>query len=178
MSDLDRPDATEFSSLETDSDLPEQLEAVLAQLPVDKIAYVIARSNCQTNKEAALQVGTTESAVKNWPKEQKALIEQALRLMAQDGMVTALHLRRRNLARAMSVKVGGLESKDEKIKQSVATEIIEWELGGKVMKIAPTDPSGEHEYTGVQDDLQRRLAGLAAALGAAGVHKQSDGAGT
>ena len=32
-------------------------------------------------------------------------------------------------------------------------------------KIAPTDPSGEHEYSGVREDIQRQLAGLAAAMG-------------
>ena len=51
------------------------------------------------------------------------------------------------------------------------------ETGGRVTKIAPTDPTGEHEYGGIADELQRRLAGLAAAIGTAGVHKQSDGAG-
>ena len=41
-------------------------------------------------------------------------------------------------------------------------------------KIAPTDPSGEHEYSGIADDLQRRLAVLAATIGAAGVHPEPE----
>jgi hypothetical protein len=32
-------------------------------------------------------------------------------------------------------------------------------------KIAPTDPTGEYEYGGIREDIQRQLAGLAAAMG-------------
>jgi hypothetical protein len=127
--DAEQRNPTETGALATDGNLSADLEAILAQLPIDRIRFLIARNECDTNKEAALAVGMTESAVKSWPKEHKDLIEQARALMAMDGLVTALHLRRRKLASAMAVKVGGLDSKDEKVRQGVATEIIEWEMG-------------------------------------------------
>lgn len=125
MSDQEQPNPTCEDDPATDGDL----DAVLAQLPLDRIRFVIARTECRTNKEAAVAIGLTESAVKSWPPEEKALIERALRLMAHDGVVTAVHLRRRHLAKAMAVKVKGLDSDDEKVRQGVATEVIEWELG-------------------------------------------------
>jgi len=49
--------------------------------------------------------------------------------MARDGIFAAAEIRRRHLTKAMLIKVSGLDSKFEKIKQAVATEIIEWEMG-------------------------------------------------
>lgn len=49
--------------------------------------------------------------------------------MAMDGIIVARTLRRRNLAKAMAVKVAGLDLDDAKLRQSTATEIIEWEMG-------------------------------------------------
>jgi len=41
----------------------------------------------------------------------------------------ATEMRRRNLAKAMGVKVKGLDSESERTRQGVASEIIEWEMG-------------------------------------------------
>lgn len=54
--------------------------------------------------------------------------------MALDGLVVARHIRRRNLAKAMMVKAAGLDAEDERIRQSVATELIEWEMGKATQK--------------------------------------------
>lgn len=83
-------------------------------------------------------VHLSESTVYRWGED----VETALRLMAQDGLVTALHLRRRNLAKAMLVKVAGLDSADERTQQGVATEIIEWELGRATQKAEVTGANG------------------------------------
>jgi len=111
--------------VETNTDL----EALLAVLTTDQLRFLVARVDASTDKAAAQAVGIAQSTVKCWPKEQKQAIADALRLMAQDSIVTALHIRRRNVAKAMGVKVRGLDSPDERVRQGVATEIIEWELG-------------------------------------------------
>ena len=71
-----------------------------------------------------------------WPDE----VKEAVRLMAYDGMITAQHIRRKALAKAMLVKVKGLDSDDDSLRQRVATEIIEWEMG-KAMQ--PQEISGK-----------------------------------
>ena len=105
------------------------LAAILQELSIDEIRFLIARVDTSTDKDAATAIGISPNTVKKWPAERKELIRTARKLMAQDGIVTAMHLRRRNLAKAMAVKVKGLESADERIRQNVATEVIEWELG-------------------------------------------------
>jgi len=103
----------------------EELDSLLAQLSTDQIRYVIARQDFATDKEAAESVGIKPKTVYSWPP----IVKEAVRLMAYDGLTTARHIRRRNLAKAMQVKVGGLDSDKEGIQQRVATEIIEWEMG-------------------------------------------------
>jgi len=123
----------------TDNDIQEQLESVLAQLSTDQIRFVVARQEHSTDTAAAEAVGISRDIVYHWPP----VVKQAVRMMASDGMITALHLRRRNLAKAMLTKVDGLESGDERVQQSVATEIIEWEMGRATQPIdmAPDDPA-------------------------------------
>lgn len=103
----------------------EQLEAILARLSTDQIRYVVARQEFATDKEAAEEIGISPRTVYSWGND----VREAVRMMALDGLVTAQHIRRRNLAKAMLIKVKGLDSDDDVLRQKVATEIIEWEMG-------------------------------------------------
>jgi hypothetical protein len=103
----------------------EELQSILKTLSVNQLRFVVARQEFPTDGEAAKAVDVQPDTVYRWPKE----VKRAVDLMAHDGVITALELRRRALAKAMAVKVAGLGSNDEKIRQAVATELIEWELG-------------------------------------------------
>lgn len=132
------------------------LEQILEKLSIDQIRFVIARSDTTTDKEAAQIARLNYNSVRTWPREVKDLVDRATLLMAQDGLITALHLRRRALARAMAIKLHGLDSFDERIQQGASTEIIEWELGKAAQKI---DLSGEIDVN-YRSELERRLSRL------------------
>jgi len=117
--------------------ISDQLAAALAQLTTDQIRFVVARQECPTDKEAAEAIGLKPDTVYHWPDT----VKEAVRLMASDGIVVATHVRRRNLAKAMLTKVAGLDSIDEQVRQRVATEIIEWEMGRATQ---PVDQHTEH----------------------------------
>lgn len=106
----------------------DQLEQVLDKLSIDQIRFIVARQQFSTDKEAAEEVELKPDTVYQW-KHKGVPIEDAVRLMALDGLVVAQHIRRKNLAKAMLVKVAGLDLDDERLRQTVATEIIEWEMG-------------------------------------------------
>lgn len=105
--------------------ISEQLQAILIRLSTDQIRFVVARQEYLTIREAAEAIGIKPDTVYHWPDE----VKEAVRLMAADGLVVAQHIRRRSLAKAMQVKVTGLNSDDERVRQGVATEVIEWEMG-------------------------------------------------
>ena len=97
-------------------------------MTTDQIRFVVARQECSTDKEAAKEIGVRPNTAYTW-KHKGAPIDEAVRLMALDGIIVAREVLRRNLAKAMAVKVAGLDHGDDKLRQSVATEIIEWEMG-------------------------------------------------
>jgi len=116
----------------TDESIPnptsDRLEEVLHQLTADQKRFIVARQSHTSDRSAAESIDISPNTVKNW-KVKGAPIDEAVDLMAHDGVVVALHVRRENLAKAMLVKVAGLDSEDERMRQNVATEVIEWELG-------------------------------------------------
>jgi len=105
-----------------------RLKVILDCLSLEQIRFITARQECATDKEAAEAIGIKPDTVYQW-KHKGIPIEEACQLMAYDGLITALHIRKRNLVKAMMVKVAGLDLDDDSLRQRVATEIIEWETG-------------------------------------------------
>ena len=141
----------------------DELEQVLAELTVDQIRFVVARQEFSTDKEAAGEIGIKPDTVYQW-KYKGCPIDEALRLMALDGVIVAKHLRRRNLAKAMAVKVAGLDSGDERIRQGVATEIVEWEIGKakQTTEVSGRDggPIETKDVTLTDDERTQRVVAL------------------
>jgi hypothetical protein len=134
----------------TDSD---RLAELMKELSVTQIRYVVARQETKSDKEAAELIDIPPGTVKNW--ENKALVDEAVRLMIYDGVVTARELRRRNLAKAMAIKVSGLDiDNDERLRQNVATEIIEGELG-KAKQQTDITSDGKNIFAGAETILKK-----------------------
>lgn len=152
----------------------DELRAVLDKLSVDQIRFVVARQECATDKEAAKAIGLKPQSVYQWSHKGYPIAE-AVRLMAFDGLETALHIRHKNLTKAMLVKVAGLDEEDKRVRQSVATEIIEWEIGKATQRQEHTGADGgpiqtegavTFDISGLTDEelgamgaIARRLAG-------------------
>jgi len=119
----------------------EQLQEALGRLTSDQIRFVVARQEFPTDMEAAQSIGIKANTVYKW-RHGGVPIDDAVHLMAADGVIVAMELRRRNLAKAMAVKVAGLDSTKEVTRQNVATEIIEWEMGKPMQKQEITGAAG------------------------------------
>lgn len=103
----------------------ERLYEILAQLSKDQLRYVVALQDYPDKKSAAEAIDIKPNTAYKWPD----IVDEAARLIAVEAADSALAIRRRNLVKAMAVKVAGLDSEDEGIRQKSATEIIEGELG-------------------------------------------------
>lgn len=121
-----------------ENSISEELSGVLSRLTTNQIRFVVARQECQTDREAAKSIDVRPDTVYRWPEN----VKLAVQLMARDNLATAAHIRRRYLAKAMLVKVGGLDSGDESVRQKVASEIIEWEMGRAVQRQEHTGADG------------------------------------
>jgi hypothetical protein len=105
--------------------ISESLSEVLAELTTDQLRFVVARQDYKSDKEAAEAIDLKPDTVYRWPD----VVKEAVRLMALDATESSRQIRRRNLLKAMMVKIRGLDSNNEELRQKVATEIIEGELG-------------------------------------------------
>jgi len=95
--------------------------------------FVAKRVWTDTDAEAAREMGISASTVKNW-KQDGAPLDATVRLMKEDGVIVAAEMLRRALVDAVTVKVEGLMERNPGIRQSVATEIIERNLGRPVQR--------------------------------------------
>lgn len=105
--------------------ISERIDEILDKLSKDQIRFVVALQEYPSKKDAAEAIGLRPDTVYRWNGE----IEEAARLVAQERLEAAKALRRRALQKAILVKIAGLDDPDSRIRQSVASEIIEWELG-------------------------------------------------
>ena len=151
-----------------------ELSALLKKLSVDQVRYVIARMDYPTKGEAAQAIGIKPDTAYRWNGE----VERAVELMAMDALESAKVVRRRNLLKAVAVKVKGLDSRDESLRQKVASEIIEWELGKAGASLEVTGKDGEalipKEADDTRAEILRKLDSIATATGAGSVSKPTD----
>ena len=105
--------------------ISEQLNDVLGKLSKNQIRFAVAMLECPSKKDAAEAVGLNPDTVYRWNGD----VDEAVRLMSLETTASAIALRKKNLIKAMMVKVAGLDSDDEGVRQKSATEIIEAELG-------------------------------------------------
>lgn len=103
-----------------------RLREIFQQLSGQELRFVVTRLDCDSDREAADELKINYETVRGWDRKQ--LVNEAVALMRMDAVMTAMEIRRRNLAKAMMIKVQGLDSKNEYIRQKTATEIIEWEM--------------------------------------------------
>ena len=109
--------------------ISEQLSEVLDSLTPDQLRFVVAMQEFKTKQDAAKAIGLKPDTVYHW----NGNIDRAVILFKREALETARAIALNNLIKAMMVKVNGLDSNDEAIRQKVATEIIEMGLG-KVMQ--------------------------------------------
>ena len=102
----------------------EELRRVCQRLSPIQLRYVSERPYHTTDAEAARAIGVTPDNVAQW-KYRGAPIDRAVELLAFDGLIISAEILRRALVRAAQVKAEGLEIADDKLRQDVATEIIE-----------------------------------------------------
>ena len=134
----------------------------MAILSVDQLRFVAAMQCSATKKEAAELIGIEPNTTYKWPK----IVDEAVLLAAQEREMAAREVFKNHLMKAAMVKVKGLDSDDDSLRQKVATEIIEWNLGKATQKSELTGANGGpvevHDVTELTAEQRRAQANVLA----------------
>ena len=107
-----------------------ELATKLDQIGDDlKLNYVLERADVNTDKDGYINSGITKRAFYKWPRETREHLNKlALALKLETALKAKLVLRAAT-KEAAEIKVEGMKSRNERIKQGASTEILDRMLG-------------------------------------------------
>jgi len=117
-----------------------RLDKVFEGLDERETAYVLARSECVSNSEALRKCGFSQGWLS---KRDIDDLNARADMLRKDKAVRASLILSEAVEEAAKVKTSGLRVRDERIKQSVATEILDRELGKVPQKSEVTGADGD-----------------------------------
>lgn len=138
---------TDQNSTETaEKSTSERLALLWRQLSHNQRRFVIASQEYANKKDAAAAIGVEPNTVYRWPK----IVDDAIEAFSDSIVDSAAAMLSEAAAKAAAVKVAGLDSDNEKIRQDVATEIID-RVMGKATQRQEVEHSGGIEIEYVND---------------------------
>jgi hypothetical protein len=139
------------------------LDKVFESLDERETAYVLARSESVSNSEALRKCGFSQGWLSK--RDVDDLNKRADELRKNKAIRAAMILSEA-VEEAAKVKVAGLKVRDERIKQAVATELLERELGKVPQRTELTGADGGAiEVDDVRESIQRKLAAVSTTSG-------------
>jgi hypothetical protein len=116
-----------------------RLQTILAQLSKDQLRFVVAMQEHKTKDAAAKALHLKPDTVYHWDVE---LIEEAINLMAMSIVDSAMEQHRLAANKAAAVRVAGLDSKNEIVRQRAAADILDRILGKVSQGVEVTGKDG------------------------------------
>lgn len=116
------------------------LRTELDQLTDQRLDYVMARSRVNSDAHALRDAGLSKSTFYGWTLEERAALNELAQRVKREAALRALMVIQDAAETAAEIKVSGLKSRNEHIKQDVATEILDRIIGKSINK---TEISGE-----------------------------------
>jgi hypothetical protein len=107
-------------------------------------AYVIERSQVQTDKDGYINAGMSKTTFYTWPTERRDYLNTLARRLNTEVAIQIIMELQGVGRQAAIVKANGLKSRNEQIKQRTATEILEWLIGKPTQRVdQKTELSGD-----------------------------------
>ena len=100
----------------TAKSISEQLSDIWPKLSRNQRRFVVASQEYASKKDAAEAIGIKHDTVYRWPK----IIDEAIFLMAENIKEASLDILASSAAKAAMIKITGLDSGNEKIRQEIA----------------------------------------------------------
>lgn len=116
-------------------DLQTKLEA-LKRLNRNRFDYVLARAHLSSVEAAVKEIGLSSSWYYKFPEEERRELEELADELHYEAKIQAILILEQATIEAAKVKVEGLKSKDRRLAQDAATEILDRNIG---KALQPTD---------------------------------------
>jgi hypothetical protein len=118
--------------------ISERFADIWRKLGYNQRRFVVASLEFPTKKDAAQSIGIEPDTVYRWP----AIVDEAVELAHEETRETAIGILAESLTKAVMVKIAGLDSDDERLRHTAATEIIDRMLGRATQAIEHTGKDG------------------------------------
>jgi hypothetical protein len=128
----------------------EEFAEIWKRLNHNQRRFVVQMAESSNKKEAALAIGLHETTVYNWPKD----VDKAVTLYHAHVSDAAAKMLADGVAKAALIKLGGLDSSDEKIRQSASSEILDRVLG-KAAQVIEAEGGFDVNLPGVEEMLKK-----------------------
>jgi hypothetical protein len=139
--------------------MPDRLEELSAACDATQRAWAIARLTSKDDTEAARRVGITPDTVYMWRARGYRQHDELLEELGRDAIHAARFALKQALGPAVAVKVAGLGSRHEGIRQAASTEIQDRNLGKPSV---PVELGATGAIASLVEAMLGRLAGNAA----------------
>jgi len=118
------------------------LRTELDKLTDQRLDYVIARSRVNTDSQALRDAGINRSSFYSWTLEERTALNELAQRVKREVALRAVMVLQDAAEDAAQVKVSGLKSRNEHVKQSASTEILDRVIGKAVNKTEITGANG------------------------------------
>lgn len=108
---------------------------------IEQRKWIVARLLSTSDAAAARAVGVHPSTVCKWPE--KGELDRTVEALLADPMAQALTMILDAVPEAARVKIDGLRSRKENVRQSSASEILDRVIGRPRQKMEHSGPEGE-----------------------------------
>jgi hypothetical protein len=122
----------------TADDYAAELDIALPLLSTDQLKYIEARARLNSDAEVGREWGMKHASnIYQWKSSREPkVLKKVLMWLQKEDTRGAAEVLRRHLMKAANVKVEGLESVDERLRQAAATEILDRALGKPMQRLA------------------------------------------
>jgi len=142
------------------------LRTELDQLEDLRLAYVMARSRVNSDRQGYMDAGIHKTTFYTWSTEERTHLNDLAQRFKRETAERALMALQDAVIEAAEVKVGGLHSRDERVKQGASSEILDRVLGKATNSFEVSGKNGEAlkiivEYANSQTDTTGVPSGAA-----------------
>jgi len=116
------------------------LRAELDKLEDARLNYVMARARVNSDAQGYKNAGIPITSFYTWPAEERERLNNLAQRVKREAAMRALMVLQDAAEEAARVKAAGLRSRDERIKQSASSDILDRTIGKPT---APVEISGQ-----------------------------------